>query len=122
RFTSPHPIGFRDDLINAFVRLPKLVEHVHLPMQSGSNRTLKSMHRTYTAEKYFALVEKIRAARKEIALTTDLIVGFPGETDEDYAATRELVSRIEFDNAFIFRYSKRRDTPAAEMSGQVEEH
>jgi tRNA-2-methylthio-N6-dimethylallyladenosine synthase len=121
RFTSPHPIGYKDDLINAFTYLPKLVEHVHLPLQSGSDRILKAMHRTYTAEKYLRLVEKIRAARPGIAITTDVIVGFPGETEEDYAATRELVRGVEFDNAFIFRYSQRRDTPAAELPGQVEE-
>jgi len=121
RFTSPHPIGFRDDLVNAFTALPKLMPHVHLPMQSGSDRILKAMHRTYTAEKYFALTEKLRAARPDIALTTDIIVGFPGETDGDYAATRQLVERIGFDNAFIFRYSKRRDTPAAEMGEQLPE-
>ena len=121
RFTSPHPIGYRDDLINAFAYLPKLVEHVHLPLQSGSDRILKAMHRTYSAEGYFTLLEKIRAARPGIAVTTDVIVGFPGETDEDYAATRELVRRADFDNAFIFRYSKRRDTPAAEMDGQLSE-
>ncbi len=121
RFTSPHPIGFRDDLVNAFAELPKLMPHVHLPMQSGSDRLLKAMHRGYTAEKYFALVQKLRAARPEIALTTDVIVGFPGETDADYAATREIVERIGFDNAFIFRYSPRRDTPAATMGDQVPE-
>jgi tRNA-2-methylthio-N6-dimethylallyladenosine synthase len=121
RFTSPHPIGFRDDLVNAFAELPKLMPHVHFPMQSGSDRILKAMHRGYTAEKYFGLIEKLRAARSDIALTTDLIVGFPGETDADYAATRELVQRVGFDNAFIFRYSKRRETPAAEMEDQVPE-
>ena len=121
RFTSPHPIGFRDDLVNAFAELPKLMPHVHLPMQSGSDRILKAMHRGYTAEKYFALVQKLRAARLEIALTTDVIVGFPGETAADYAATRELVERIGFDNAFIFRYSPRRDTPAATMDEQIPE-
>ncbi|HYR59197.1 MAG TPA: radical SAM protein, partial [Chthoniobacteraceae bacterium] len=121
RFTSPHPIGFRDDLVNAFAELPKLMPHVHLPMQSGSDRVLKAMHRAYTAERYFALTEKLRAARPEIALTTDIIVGFPGETDEDYAATRELVQRVGFDNAFIFRYSPRRETPAAAMEQQVPE-
>ncbi len=121
RFTSPHPIGFRADLVNAFAELPKLMPHVHLPMQSGSNRILKAMHRAYTAEKYLALVEALRAARPDIAITTDVIVGFPGETDADYAATRALVERIGFDNAFIFRYSKRRDTPAAEMAEQVSE-
>jgi tRNA-2-methylthio-N6-dimethylallyladenosine synthase len=121
RFTSPHPIGFREDLIAAFERLPKLVEHIHLPVQSGSARILKAMRRTYTPEKYLDLVGRIRAARPDMALTTDVIVGFPGETGEDYAATRELVREVGFDNAFIFRYSKRRDTPAAEMEGQVDE-
>jgi tRNA-2-methylthio-N6-dimethylallyladenosine synthase len=121
RFTSPHPIGFRDDLINAFTRLPKLAEHIHLPVQSGSVRILKAMHRTYTPEKYLALVDRIRAARPDIAITTDVIVGFPGETDEDYAATRDLVRQVGFDNAFIFRYSKRRDTPAATLPGQIDE-
>jgi tRNA-2-methylthio-N6-dimethylallyladenosine synthase len=121
RFTSPHPIGFRSDLVNAFAELPKLMPHVHLPLQSGSDRVLKRMHRAYTAEKYFELTEQLRSARPDIALTTDLIVGFPGETEEDYAATRELVERVGFDNAFIFRYSKRRDTPAAEMPDQIEE-
>jgi tRNA-2-methylthio-N6-dimethylallyladenosine synthase len=121
RFTSPHPIGFRDDLVNAFAELPKLMPHVHLPMQSGSDRMLKAMHRAYTAERYFALVQKLRAARPDIAMTTDVIVGFPGETDGDYAATRELVQRIGFDNAYIFRYSQRRDTPAASLPDQVPE-
>jgi tRNA-2-methylthio-N6-dimethylallyladenosine synthase len=121
RFTSPHPIGFRDDLVDAFRRLPKLMPHVHLPMQSGSNRILKAMHRAYTAEKYFTLTEKLRVARPDIALTTDIIVGFPGETDEDYVATRELVRRVGFDNAFIFKYSPRRDTPAAAMTEQLPE-
>jgi tRNA-2-methylthio-N6-dimethylallyladenosine synthase len=121
RFTSPHPIGFREDLVKAFAELPKLMPHVHLPMQSGSDGILKAMHRAYTGERYFALTEKLRAARPEIALTTDIIVGFPGETGEDYAATRELVQRVGFDNAFIFRYSPRRDTPAAKMDEQVPE-
>jgi tRNA-2-methylthio-N6-dimethylallyladenosine synthase len=121
RFTSPHPIGFREDLIDALGRLPKLAPHVHLPLQSGSNRILKAMHRAYTAEKYFQLVNRIRKVRAGIALTTDIIVGFPGETDDDYRQTRDLVKEIEFDNAFVFRYSPRRDTPAAEMPNQVEE-
>jgi tRNA-N(6)-(isopentenyl)adenosine-37 thiotransferase enzyme MiaB len=121
RFTSPHPIGFRDDLIDAFGRLPKLAEHVHLPLQSGSNKILKVMHRAYTAEKYVDLVRRIRQARDGIAITTDIIVGFPGETEDDYKQTRDLVQQIQFDNAFIFRYSPRRDTPASEMPEQVEE-
>ena len=113
RFTSPHPIGFRDDLIEAISRLPKLAEHVHLPLQSGSNKILKAMHRAYTAEKYVDLVRRLRRARDGIAITTDIIVGFPGETEDDYKRTRDLVEEIEFDNAFVFRYSPRRDTPAA---------
>src|SRR5438128_2743863 len=121
RFTSPHPIGFRDDLIDAFSRLPKLAEHVHLPLQSGSNRILKAMHRPYTVERYAQLVGKIRAARPGIAITTDIIVGFPGETDSDYEATRDLVEHLQFDNAFVFRYSPRRETPAATMSDQIDE-
>ncbi len=121
RFTSPHPIGFRADLINAFAELPKLCEHVHLPLQSGSDRILKAMHRTYTAEKYLRLVEQLRANCPRIALTTDVIVGFPGETDQDYSKTRDLVERIQFDNAFVFRYSRRSETPAAELPGQIDE-
>ncbi len=121
RFTSPHPIGFRADLVECYARLPKLMPHVHLPVQSGSDRILKAMHRAYTAEKYLALVESLRSARPDIAVTTDIIVGFPGETDEDFQATCELIHRVGYDNAFVFKYSTRRDTPAAEMAGQVPE-
>ncbi len=121
RFTSPHPIGFRADLLEALRDLPKLCEHVHLPLQSGSDRILKAMHRTYTAEKYLRLVDQLRATSREIALTTDVIVGFPGETEEDYEKTRAFVERIQFDNAFVFRYSPRSETPAAEMEAQVAE-
>ncbi|MGZ4983969.1 MAG: tRNA (N6-isopentenyl adenosine(37)-C2)-methylthiotransferase MiaB [Chthoniobacterales bacterium] len=121
RFTSPHPIGFRHDLIDSLGNLSKLAEHVHLPLQSGSNRILKAMHRPYTAEKYRSLVARIRAAKPEIAITTDVIVGFPGETADDYAQTRDLVEEIQFDNAFIFRYSTRAETPAATAVDQVPE-
>ncbi len=119
RFTSPHPIGFKSDLIEAFTRLPKLVEHIHLPLQSGSNPILKRMHRTYSAEKYLALVDSIRDRCPDMAITTDIIVGFPGETEGDYSKTRELVDQVGFDNAFVFKYSTRKDTPAAEMVDQV---
>src|SRR6185436_20111515 len=119
RFTSPHPIGFRADLVECYARLPKLMAHVHLPVQSGSDRILKAMHRTYTAEKYLALVDSLRAARPDIAITTDVIVGFPGETDADFEASCELYRRTGFDNAFVFKYSTRRDTPAAVMDAQV---
>jgi tRNA-2-methylthio-N6-dimethylallyladenosine synthase len=115
RFTSPHPIGYKQDLIDAFRHLPKLCEHVHLPLQSGSDEILKRMHRPYTAQRFEDLVARIREARPGIAITTDIIVGFPGETEAHYLQTRELVQRVAFDNAYIFRYSKRRGTPAAEM-------
>ena len=121
RFTSPHPIGFRDDLLQALADLPKLAEHIHLPLQSGSNRILKAMHRPYTSEKYRLLIERIRETRDEIAITTDVIVGFPGEEEDDYRQTRDLVEEIQFDNAFVFRYSTRSDTPAATMP-QIDEH
>jgi tRNA-2-methylthio-N6-dimethylallyladenosine synthase len=115
RFTSPHPIGFRDDLLRAFAELPKLAEHVHLPLQSGSDRILKAMHRPYTAAKYRSLVQRIRETREEVAITTDIIVGFPGEEEDDYRRTCDLVEEIQFDNAFVFRYSTRRETPAAAL-------
>jgi tRNA-2-methylthio-N6-dimethylallyladenosine synthase len=121
RFTSPHPIGFRDDLIDAIARLPKLTEHVHLPLQSGSNKILKAMHRAYTAEKYVELIGRIRRARHGIAITTDIIVGFPGETENDYRQTRDLARQIQFDNAFVFRYSPRSGTPAANAPAQIDE-
>ncbi len=115
RFTSPHPIGYKKDLIEAFTYLPKLAEHVHLPVQSGSDEILKRMHRPYSAAKFIDLVGRIRAARPGIAISTDVIVGFPGETEVHYQETRALFEQVRFDNAFVFRYSKRRGTPAAEM-------
>ncbi|MFI0348033.1 MAG: tRNA (N6-isopentenyl adenosine(37)-C2)-methylthiotransferase MiaB [Chthoniobacterales bacterium] len=121
RFTSPHPMGFRRDLVDAIGRLPKVMEHVHLPLQSGSDRILREMHRPYTADSYRKLVADLRAARPGIAITTDIIVGFPGETDDEYLQTKQLAEEIAFDNAFIFRYSQRRDTPAAIMEGQLSE-
>jgi len=121
RFTSPHPIGFRNDLVACFRDLPQLCEHVHLPVQSGSNRILKAMHRAYTRADYLRLIGKLRAAQPRIAFTTDVIVGFPGETEDDFQQTCELVREVAFDNAFIFRYSPRRDTPAATMEGQLPE-
>ena len=121
RFTSPHPIGYRDDLVAAFTYLPKLCSHIHFPMQSGSDRILKAMRRPYRNEKFVQICEKMRAARPDLAITTDIIVGFPGETEEDFRETVDTVERLRFDNAFIFRYSKRKDTPAAEMDGQLPE-
>jgi tRNA-2-methylthio-N6-dimethylallyladenosine synthase len=121
RFTSPHPIGFREDLIAAFARLPQLAEHVHLPLQSGSDRILKIMRRGYTAATFQSLAARLRAARPGIAITSDIIVGFPGETDEDYQKTRQLAEDVSFDNAFVFRYSPRQNTPAATLPGQIPE-
>jgi len=121
RFTSPHPMGFRKDLVECFARLPKLMEHVHLPLQSGSNRILKAMHRPYTADVFRKLVADLRASKPGIAVSTDIIVGFPGETEQDYRATRDLAEEIGFDGAFVFRYSKRGDTPASTMEDQIPE-
>ncbi|MGB2453713.1 MAG: MiaB/RimO family radical SAM methylthiotransferase [Akkermansiaceae bacterium] len=119
RFTSPHPIGYRDDLVKAFTYLPKLCSHIHFPMQSGSDRILKKMRRPYKNEKFLTICEKMQAARPDLAITTDIIVGFPGETEEDFQETVACMKRIGFDNSFIFRYSKRKDTPAAEMDEQL---
>jgi tRNA-2-methylthio-N6-dimethylallyladenosine synthase len=121
RFTSPHPIGYRDDLVAAFAYLPKLCPHIHFPMQSGSDRILKAMRRPYKNAKFVEICEKMKAARPGLAITTDIIVGFPGETEEDFQMTIDTVEKLKFDNAFVFRYSKRRNTPAAEMPGQLEE-
>jgi tRNA-2-methylthio-N6-dimethylallyladenosine synthase len=120
RFTSPHPIGYKADLIDAFTYLPKLAEHVHLPVQSGSDAILKKMHRPYSSAKFEELIGSIRAARPDIAVTTDVIVGFPGETEKEYLETRAMFERLKFDNAFVFRYSKRRGTPAAEMADELQ--
>ncbi len=119
RFTSPHPSGFGKDLVAAYTYLPKLCSHIHFPMQSGSDRILKLMRRPYRNESYLQLLESLRAARPDMAITTDVIVGFPTETEEDFLETMAAVERIEFDNAFIFQYSRRKDTPAAEMEGQL---
>ncbi|MDH4470081.1 MAG: MiaB/RimO family radical SAM methylthiotransferase, partial [Verrucomicrobiae bacterium] len=121
RFTSPHPMGFRRDLVECIGNFPKIMEHLHLPLQSGSDRILKAMHRPYTTATYRKLVEDLRSARPDIAITTDIIVGFPGETEEEYLQTRSLAEEIQFDNAFVFRYSPRGDTPAATMEGQLSE-
>jgi tRNA-2-methylthio-N6-dimethylallyladenosine synthase len=121
RFTSPHPKGYGDDLIDAYARLPKLCESAHIPVQSGSDRILKLMHRGYTREKFLGIIKKLRAARPEIGISTDVIVGFPGETEEDFEQTLSLAREVEFDQAYTFKYSPRRDTPAADMPGQIPE-
>src|SRR3954470_12048057 len=121
RFTSPHPKGYGDDLVEAYARLPKLVESAHIPVQSGSDRVLKLMHRGYTRERFLEIIGKLRAARPEIGITTDVIVGFPGETEEDFAETISLAREVRFDNSYMFKYSPRRDTPAADMPDQLPE-
>jgi tRNA-2-methylthio-N6-dimethylallyladenosine synthase len=119
RFTSPHPKGYGDDLVEAYERLPKLCESAHLPVQSGSDRVLKLMHRGYTRERVLEILRKLRRTQPRIGITTDLIVGFPGETDEDFDQTLSLVQEASFDNAFVFKYSSRKDTLAANMPGQL---
>jgi tRNA-2-methylthio-N6-dimethylallyladenosine synthase len=119
RFTSPHPKGYGDDLVEAYARLPKLCENAHIPVQSGSDRMLKLMHRGYTRERYLGIIQKLRRAKPGIGISTDVIVGFPGETEEDFEQTLTLAREVEFDQAFIFKYSQRRDTPAAGMPDQL---
>ena len=119
RFTSPHPCGFKRDLIEAYGRLPKLCPYVHLPLQSGSNTILKRMNRPYTRERYSRLVDELKSAVPDLYLSTDIIVGFPGETEADFEQTRFLFQRVSFDMAFIFKYSARSDTPAATLAEQV---
>ena len=121
RFTSPHPRGFKQDLVEAYGRLPKLCPYVHLPLQSGSNRILKAMNRPYTRERYREIVDALRAVVPGMYFSTDIIVGFPGETEEDFAQTRELFEACNYDMAYIFKYSIRSGTPAATMDGQVPE-
>ena len=112
RFTSPHPVGFKDDLIECYQRLPKLCEYLHFPMQSGSNGILKAMRRPYSIEKFRQIIDKLRAIRPDIYISTDIIVGFPGETDADFEATRYAFESIGFDMAYIFKYSVRPGTTA----------
>ncbi len=119
RFTSPHPKGYGDDLIAAYRQLPKLVESAHLPVQSGSDRVLGLMHRGYTRQRYLEIIRKLLAVRPEMGITTDIIVGFPGETEADFEETLSLCREVRFQNAFLYKYSQRKDTPAAEMPDQL---
>jgi tRNA-2-methylthio-N6-dimethylallyladenosine synthase len=121
RFTSPHPKDFREPVIAALAECPAVCEHVHLPLQSGSTRILKAMRRTYDRARYLALVERLRDAIPDLALGTDVIVGFPGETEADFAETLEVVGQVGFDSAFTFVYSPRAGTEAAAMAEQVAE-
>jgi tRNA-2-methylthio-N6-dimethylallyladenosine synthase len=119
RFTSPHPKGYGDDLVEAYGRLGKLAESAHIPVQSGSDRVLKLMHRGYTRARFLSIIEKLRRVKPGIGLSTDFIVGFPGETEEDFGQTLSLAREVGFAQAFVFRYSQRRDTPAVNMPEQV---
>ena len=121
RFMTPHPKDLSDDLIEAMATLPKVCHHMHLPLQSGSSEILKKMNRRYTKEHYLGLVEKLRARVPDVAITTDIIVGFPGETEEDFLETMDVVDKVHYDSAFTFIYSKRTGTPAASMDNQVPE-
>ena len=121
RFTTSHPKDLSDDLVKCFNKLPKLCEHIHLPVQSGSNRILKAMNRKYMIEDYVRIIEKLRKSCPNIAITTDLIVGFPGETDEDFQKTIDLVKKVRFDNFFSFKYSPRPGTNAAQLADDVPE-
>jgi tRNA-2-methylthio-N6-dimethylallyladenosine synthase len=119
RYTTSHPLEFTQRLIDAYARLPKLVSHLHLPVQSGSDRILSAMKRAYTALEYRSIVRRLRAVRPEISLTTDFIVGFPGETEADFEATMKLVEDVRFDGAFSFIYSPRPGTPAASLKDET---
>lgn len=119
RFTSPHPAEFTDDVIEAMAQTPNVCPTLHMPLQSGSDRILKAMRRSYRAERYLGIIDKVRAAIPHAAITTDLIVGFPGETEEDFQATLDVVERSRFASAFTFQYSIRPGTPAAEMPDQL---
>jgi tRNA-2-methylthio-N6-dimethylallyladenosine synthase len=119
RFTSPHPAEFTDDVIEAMAQTPNVCPALHMPLQSGSDRVLRAMRRSYRAERYLGIIDRVRAAMPHAAITTDLIVGFPGETEEDFAATLDVVRQARFAAAFTFQYSKRPGTPAAELAGQL---
>jgi tRNA-2-methylthio-N6-dimethylallyladenosine synthase len=121
RYTTSHPLDMDDELIALFADEPKLMPYLHLPFQTGSDRILKAMNRKHTAAEYEAVIGKVREARPDIALSTDIIVGFPGETDEDFAATMKLAARTRFAQAFSFKYSARPGTPAASLEDQVPE-
>lgn len=119
RFMTSHPKDLSDELIEAMKNCSKVCEHLHLPFQAGSNNVLKIMNRKYTKEQYLELVRKVKKAIPDIAITTDIIVGFPGESEEDFEHTLDVIRQVEFDSAFTFLYSKREGTPAAEMDNQV---
>ena len=117
RFTSPHPKDFTDDVIAAMAETPNVMPQLHMPLQSGSDRVLKAMRRSYRQEKFLGIIDRVRAAMPDAAITTDIIVGFPGETEEDFVETMEVVRKARFTSAFTFQYSQRPGTPAADLPG-----
>jgi tRNA-2-methylthio-N6-dimethylallyladenosine synthase len=119
RFTSPHPRDFTDDVIAAMAETPAVCHQLHMPLQSGSDDVLRRMRRSYRRDRYLGILDRVRAAMRDAAITTDIIVGFPGETDEDFEQTLDVVRQARFTSAFTFQYSKRPGTPAAEMDGQL---
>jgi tRNA-2-methylthio-N6-dimethylallyladenosine synthase len=122
RFTTSHPKDLSDDLIDAFKDVEKLCHHIHLPVQSGSNRILKRMNRKYSRERYLKRIEKLRTACPDIAVTTDIIVGFPGEMRQDFRDTLDLIKSVEYDSLFAFKYSDRPNAPAARLFGKIAEY
>src|SRR4051794_6375364 len=120
RFTSPHPAEFTDDVIEAMAETPNVMPSLHMPLQSGSDRVLKAMRRSYRSEKYLGIIDRVRAAIPDAAITTDIIVGFPGETEDDFRETLAVVERARFSGAYTFQYSKRPGTPAATLPDQIE--
>ncbi len=121
RFMTPHPKDFSDDLLEVMEHSEKICNHIHFPLQSGSSKILKIMNRKYTKEQYLDWVQKIREKLPDVSLTTDIIVGFPGETEDDFKDTLDVIQKAKFDSAYTFIYSKRTGTPAASMEGQVPE-
>ncbi|MDH6113072.1 tRNA-2-methylthio-N6-dimethylallyladenosine synthase [Kitasatospora sp. MAP12-15] len=119
RFTSPHPRDFTDDVIAAMAETPNVMHQLHMPLQSGSDTVLRAMKRSYRQDRFLGIIEKVRAAMPDAAISTDIIVGFPGETEEDFEQTMHVVRQARFTNAFTFQYSKRPGTPAAEMADQI---
>jgi tRNA-2-methylthio-N6-dimethylallyladenosine synthase len=120
RFTSPHPRDFTTDVIHAMAQTPKVMPHLHMPLQSGSDAVLRRMRRSYRQERYLSIIDEVRSELPDAAITTDIIVGFPGETEEDFQQTLQVVRSARFASAFTFQYSKRPGTPAAEMTDQIE--
>ncbi|NEI60250.1 radical SAM protein, partial [Rhizobium leguminosarum] len=119
RFTSPHPAAFTDDVIDAMAETPNVMPQLHMPLQSGSDRILKDMRRSYRSKKFLGILERVRERIPQAAITTDIIVGFPGETEQDFQDTLDVVEASEFSSAFTFQYSIRPGTPAGEMADQV---